>query len=87
MLSVMETADSLDPYALESRWRGIAHIRAMPGLDHEMHAVDAERLEAEQGAIQWRFRTERPADTASRRWSGTVRIGGCLAGRARYPSV
>jgi len=51
--------ESLDPYALESRWqaneRELRCIAAMPGLDREMHAADSERLEAEQVRIEWQL--------------------------------
>ncbi|HEV3304682.1 MAG TPA: hypothetical protein VG055_33835 [Planctomycetaceae bacterium] len=67
---------SLDPYALEARWqankRELGRIAAMPGLDREMHAVDAERIEAEQDAIEHALAFDCPADAASRKWSGLL---------------
>src|SRR5277367_5740062 len=46
--------ESLDPYALDSRRqaneRELAHIHAMPGIDREMHAADAERIESPRKA-------------------------------------
>jgi hypothetical protein len=66
--------DSLDPYALEARWQAIerelSRIAVMPGLDREMHAREAERLEAEQDRIEWQLGFDRPGDAESRRWSG-----------------
>jgi len=66
--------ESLDPYALDARWhvneRELNRIRAMPGLDREMHAADAERLECEQDRIEWQLGLEPPADAESRKWSG-----------------
>jgi hypothetical protein len=44
----------------------------MPGLDREMHAADAERIEGEQDAIEWQLGLERPEDAESRKWSGMV---------------
>jgi hypothetical protein len=67
-------SESLDPYALDAKWqaneRELSRIRAMPGLDREMHAGDAERIEGEQDRIEWQLGFERPADAASRKWSG-----------------
>jgi hypothetical protein len=66
--------ESLDPYALESRWqaneRELNRIAAMPGLDREMHASAAERIEAEQDRIEWQLGFDRPCDANSRHWSG-----------------
>ncbi len=66
--------ESLDPYALDARWqaneRELNRIAAMPGLDREMHAADAERLEGEQDTIEWQLGLGRPADAESRKWSG-----------------
>ncbi len=50
---------SLDPYALEARWqankRELGRIAAMPGPDREIHASEAEQLEAEQDPIEWQL--------------------------------
>jgi hypothetical protein len=66
--------EPLDHNGLEARWqnneRELRRIRAMPGLDREMHAADAERIEAEQDRIEWQLGFERPADAESRKWSG-----------------
>jgi len=63
---------SLDPYALEARWhaneRELARIAAMPGLDREIHASAAERIEAEQDRIEWQLGCD--SRSGSRRWSG-----------------
>jgi hypothetical protein len=57
---------------LESKWhaneRGLARIRAMPGLDREMHVAESERLEGEQDAIE--FELGRDGREGSTRWSG-----------------
>jgi len=59
---------------LEARWRTnereLNRIAAMPGLDREMHARDAERIEGEQDAIEFALGFDRAADAASKRWSG-----------------
>jgi len=57
----------------EARWQAIERelnrIRAMPGLDREMHAGHAERIEGEQDAIEFALGFDRAADAASKRWS------------------
>jgi hypothetical protein len=74
MLGPHMESDSLDPYALDAKWqaneRELNRIRAMTGLDREMHAGDAERIEGEQDAIEFALGIERPTDAASKRWSG-----------------
>jgi hypothetical protein len=40
------------------------------GLDREMHASIAERIEVEQDRIEWQLGFDRPGDAESRRWSG-----------------
>jgi hypothetical protein len=67
-------SESLDPYALDAQWhtneRELSPIAAMPGLDREMHAGDAERIEGEQDAIEFALGFDRAADAKSRKWSG-----------------
>jgi hypothetical protein len=66
-------SDSLDPYALDAKWqaneRQLKRIRAMPGLDREIRAADAERIEGEQDAIEIALGFDRPGNSASRKWS------------------
>lgn len=61
---------------LEARWqtneRQLNRIAAMPGLDRELHASDAERLEAEQDDIEWRLGFDCPKQAGSRRWPGVA---------------
>jgi len=65
----VDERDSLEAY-WKANSRELNRIRAMPGLDRELHASNAERLEAEQDLIEWQLGCDRPSDAASRRWSG-----------------
>jgi hypothetical protein len=50
---------SIEPLSLDldARWqankRELGRIATMPGLDREIHASEAERLEAQQDRIEW----------------------------------
>jgi hypothetical protein len=57
---------------LESKWqaneRRLNEIAAMTGLGREMHASEAERLEADHDAIEFELGSD--GQPGTRRWSG-----------------
>jgi hypothetical protein len=65
--------EAVDRESLEARWqaneRRLNEIAAMTGLGREMHAVESERLETAQDAIEFELGADgRPG---SRKWSGS----------------
>jgi hypothetical protein len=67
-------AEPLDHANPRANWqaneRELSRIDTMPGLDRELHASIAERIEVEQDRIEWQLGFDRPGDAESRRWSG-----------------
>ena len=51
--------EPLDRAAPDARWqsndRELARIAAMPGLDRELHAAEAELIEVEQDRNEWQL--------------------------------
>jgi hypothetical protein len=64
----------IDRHKLESRWMAIEkrlhQIAAAPGLDQELCRAEVKRLLSEQDSIEYALGFDRPADAASRKWSG-----------------
>jgi hypothetical protein len=64
----------IDRHKLESRWKAIEkrlhQIAAAPGLDQELCRAEVEQLLSEQDSIEDVLGFDRPADAASRKWSG-----------------
>jgi hypothetical protein len=67
----MAARDDLEP-KWQANGRRLNEIAAMTGLGRELHAAESERLEGEQDWIEWQLGFDRPADAATRKWSGIV---------------